>query len=91
MEDHKDIDQVQSAGLGVYQLPMVTTRDLESDQLWLGWQDSSVGLALLIHSSLLHACTCIIHVPYNNCTCTYLHVCIYMNMYIISDFFLVHT
>ena len=54
MENHSDSDEVQSARLGVYQLPVVTTRDVQSHQLWLGWQDPSVGLdhlwmALHIH------------------------------------------
>ena len=44
MENHQDHDQVQGARLSVYQLPMVTTRDIKGHQLWLGWQDTSLGL-----------------------------------------------
>ena len=53
MENHQDHDQVQGARLCVYQLPMVTTRDLKDHQLWLGWQDTPLGRKLSNSNVLL--------------------------------------
>lgn len=44
MEDHTDSNKVQSAWLSVYWLCMATTRDLQGDHMWLGWQNSPLGL-----------------------------------------------
>ena len=49
VENHSDSHKVQSARFSVYQLPMVTTRDVKGDHLWLGRQDTSLGLELTMY------------------------------------------
>ena len=51
--DVPDHDQVQGARLCVYQFPMVTTLDLKDHQLWLGRQDTPLGLNLSNFNVLL--------------------------------------
>ena len=44
----EDTDQIQGPRLCLYQLPVVTSRDLKGHQLWLGRKDTSLGLTLFL-------------------------------------------
>ena len=80
MEKYSNSHEVQSARLCLYQLPMVTTRDVQSDQLWLGWKNTSLGLVPISQTSI----NPYLILPTNshflsNFVCTYnaFHHCVY--------------